>query len=163
MRGSVQIREAVPGDEDALAALNAFVQEFHLAHNPAFFKQADLAEVAAWFCELLETPAARIWLAEQEGTPVGYALALLRERPANAFCHARRWIEIDQIGVRAEYRRAGIARGFVDQVLEFARTEEITEIELTSWSFNPGAHKAFRKLGFAPRLMRFGRTLGGEE
>ncbi len=159
----MQIREAVPGDEDALAALNAFVQEFHLAHNPSYFKPADLAEVAAWFGELLATPAARIWIAEQEGTPVGYALALLRERPVNAFCRARRWIEIDQIGVRAECQRAGIARRFVNQVLEFARTEDVTEIELTSWSFNTEAHKAFRQLGFAPRLIRFGRTLGGEE
>ncbi len=156
---SVQIREAVAGDEGALTALNAFVQEFHLAHNPSFFKWADPAEVAGWFRGLIETPAARIWLAEQADAPVGYLVALVRERLENPFCLARRWIEIDQIGVCAAHRRAGIARRLVDRVLEFARAEEITEIELTSWSFNPEAHKAFQRLGFAPRLIRFGQTI----
>ncbi len=158
----VTIREAILGDEDALAELNAFVQEFHRVHNPSFFKQSDAGEVASWFRGLLALPEARIWLAEQDGAAVGYVVAQLRERPANPFCLARRWIELDQIGVRAACRRAGIARRLVDRVLGFARAEAITEVELSSWSFNPEAHQAFQKLGFAPRIVRFGRTLDGE-
>lgn len=155
----VMIREAVPGDEDVLAELNAFVQEFHVVNNPSFFRPTDAVEVASWFRGLIETPGARIWIAEQGGSAVGYVVALLRERPANPFCLARRWIELDQIGVRAACRRAGIARRLVDQVLSFARAEAVTEVELSSWSFNPEAHQAFQKLGFAPRIVRFGRTL----
>jgi len=152
---TVRIRKAVVGDENALAELNDFVQEFHVAHNPSYFKRADLSEVALWFLGLLEKPNVRIWIAEQDGTHAGYAAVFLHERPASPFCHKRRWIEIDQIGVRQEYRCSGIGRRLVDQTLRFAREENIEDVELTSWCFNGDAHKAFQKIGFTPRLIRF--------
>jgi len=156
---TVRIQKAVVGDENALAELNAFVQEFHVAYNPSYFKRTDPAEVALWFRGLLEKPTVRIWIADQDGTYAGYAIVFLHERPANPFCLARRWIEIDQIGVRKEYRCSGIGRSLVEQALRFARDENIEDVELTSWSFNSDAHKAFQKIGFTPRLIRFGQKV----
>lgn len=156
---NVRIREAVLGDEDSLAALSAFVQEYHRTQEPSCFKRAVPAEVAAWFRGSIEESTATIWIAEQEGTPVGYVVAVQNERSANPFCLLRRWIEIEQIGVRPECRRSGIGRRLVDQVLQFARTENIADIELTSWCFNTDAHRAFQKLGFAPKVIRFARKV----
>jgi GNAT superfamily N-acetyltransferase len=142
---NVRIREAVLGDEDSRAALSAFVQEYHRTQEPSCFKRAVPAEVAAWFRGSIEESTATIWIAEQEGTPVGYVVAVQNERSANPFCLLRRWIEI--------------GRRLVDQVLQFARTENIADIELTSWCFNTDAHRAFQKLGFAPKVIRFARKV----
>jgi ribosomal protein S18 acetylase RimI-like enzyme len=57
---------------------------------------------------------------------------------------------------------SGIGRQLVDQVLRLARTENIADVELTSWCFNTEAQAAFRKLGFAPKVIRFARKLGAE-
>ena len=154
---NVQIRAAISGDEKTLAALNAFVQEFHVMHNPSYFKPADIREVSAWFRELIGKPTVRIWIAEEGGKPVGYASVFLHDRPENPFCYARQWMEIDQVGVLPEYRRSGIGRRLVQHVVEAAGEEHIHDIELNSWCFNDGAHEAFRRLGFAPRIVRFGR------
>ena len=151
------IRLAVAGDEGTLAELNAFVHELHVAQNPAHFKPADRQEVAAWFRSLIEKPTVSIWLAEQDGVAAGYVSALVYERPETPFSRARKWLEIDQIGVRAECRRNGIARRLVERVVQSAREKGIRDVELTSWCFNENAQAAFRRLGFVPKYVRFTR------
>jgi GNAT superfamily N-acetyltransferase len=150
------IRRAARGDEGALAELNAFVQELHVLGNPAYFKPSVHEEVSAWFRSLLEKSTVKIWIAEGDGVPVGFASTFLHERAENAFCRSRRWLEIDQIGVRPEWRRKGIARALVQVVLGAAKAESVHDVELSSWVFNDGAHEAFRRLGFTPRVVRFG-------
>jgi len=154
---SVTIRRAILGDEPVLAELNAFVHDFHVGENPAYFKPTIHQDVATWFRGLFEQPSVRIWIAEGGGAAVGYVIALLRERPENVFGRSRRWLEIDQIGVRPGHRRMGIGRALVHLVLEAADHDGIRDVELSTWVFNSGAQEAFRRLGFTPQVVRFGR------
>ena len=154
---SVNVRQATVDDVDDLVALSRCVQELHVAHRPDTFKDADSDYVAEWFNSKLQDPAVRAWIAESDGRPVGYVLAINHDRPENTFCFARRFCEIDQIGVLPAFRRKGIARLLVHQVLEYVQSEDITDVELTSWSFNSEAHDAFRALGFTDKVVRFER------
>jgi GNAT superfamily N-acetyltransferase len=156
---STTIRAAVLGDEALLAVLNGFVHELHVANRPEYFKPTRAEHVSAWFRSLLQKPAVLIWIAEEDGVPVGYVLALLHEREENPFCSARRWCEIDQLAVDDRWRRRGIARTLVQRALTEVRRRGIREVEMSSWSFNEAAHDAFRRLGFAPQVIRFGLTL----
>ena len=153
-------RAAVAGDERVLAELNASVQDLHVTNAPAYFKPAALDDVAAWFRELLDKPTTWIWIAERDGEAVGYVLAVVQDRAENAFVRPRQWVEIDQIAVRPDHHRKGLARALVDAVLRAAEAHEIGEVELTCWDFNRDAQEAFRRLGFTPRLARFGKRLG---
>ena len=152
----VVTRRAVLGDEEVLAELNAVVHDLHVANAPGYFKPTVPGEVAARFRGLLETPAVRIWIADAGGAAAGYVAVFLRERPENLFCHPRRWLEINEIAVRPERRRAGVARALVELVLQAADADEIAEVELSTWVFNSEAQEAFRRLGFTPRVVRFG-------
>ena len=154
---NVTIRRAVVGDEQALTRLNAFVHDLHVASKPLYFKPAVPEDVAAWFKGLLERSTVRIWIAERDGTAVGYVSVFLRERGENIFGHARQWLELDQIGVHPDDRRGGIGRALVDVVLQAAETDRIRDVELSSWAFNKGAQQAFRRLGFTPTVVRFAR------
>jgi GNAT superfamily N-acetyltransferase len=151
------IRRAVVGDERTLTEVNSFVHELHLRQNPTYFRPAELEEVAAWFRGLLESPTVKIWIADAGTVAVGYVSVFWHERAQNPFCRARRWLEIDQVGVHPEWRRQGIGRALVHVALQAARDEDIADVELSSWAFNSGAHEAFRRLGFAPKVVRFGR------
>jgi diamine N-acetyltransferase len=154
------VRRAAAGDESDLADLNAFVQDLHVANNPSYFKRAVPDEVRAWFRDQMRTSTVRIWIAEMNGRAVGYAVVLLHERPENPFCHARRWFEVDQIAVRPQDHRMGIARTLMNHVLEAARAEGVRDVELTTWSFNSDAQRAFARLGFTPKQTRLGRDAG---
>lgn len=147
------------GDEKVLAYLNAVVQEIHVANNPWQFKETILEEVTAWFRDSMRKPNVRVWIAEIGGEPLGYTLVMLHERPESPFCHARKWCEIDQISVLPNHQRMGIARALVGQALDFARAEGVQDVELTTWSFNVQAQLAFQRMGFTPRVARFGRQL----
>lgn len=158
---TVQLRLAVPGDERVLAELNAFVQALHVHSEPSLFKPSSLDEVSAWFAGLIDNPSAQIWMAEEEGQVLGYASMIVHNREENPFCYARRYAEIDQISVRPGHRRRGIGRSLMEHILHTAHSAGIREVELSSWSFNTEAHEAFRRLGFKPRLIRFGRESSG--
>jgi GNAT superfamily N-acetyltransferase len=152
---SANIRPAAIGDEALLAALNDFVQERHLERRPDHFKPTHSAELVAWYRSLLEKSTTRIWIAEEDGLPVGYVLAILHEASENPFVRARRWCEIDQVAVDPSRRRRGIARTLIRSALSWAKTEGILQIEAASWSFNDGAHEMFRRLGFVSKTTRF--------
>jgi GNAT superfamily N-acetyltransferase len=149
------IRPAHGGDVPLLAALNLEVQELHFAERPDHFKPPDAGAIEDWFRRLLLDPAARIWVAERDATPLGYVVAIARERPEGPYCHRVVWWEVDQICVAGTYRRGGIGRALLQTVLEEAERHAITQIELTSWAFNAAAHRAFESLGFVPKTLRF--------
>jgi ribosomal protein S18 acetylase RimI-like enzyme len=127
-----------------------------VANKPTYFKPAIRQDVVIWFRGLLEMPTARIWIAEDRDAAVGYVIALARERSENVFGRSRRWLEIDQIGVRPGHRRSGIGRSLVHAVLQAADGDGIRDVELSTWAFNSGAQRAFRRLGFTPQVVRFG-------
>ena len=108
---TITVRQADVGDVEALVALNRFVQDLHVAHQPDYFKQTDAMLVADWFRCMLRNIAARAWIAESGGCPVGYALTITYDRPENAFCPARRFCEVDQIAVSTAFRRRGVSAG----------------------------------------------------
>ena len=155
------IRQAAIGDEALLADLNRFGQELHLAGRPDHFKPAQSDELARWYRSLLEKPTTRIWIAEEDGSPAGYLLALVHDAPENPFVRARRWFEIDQLAVDPSRRKRGIARALVLQAVSTAKAEGILDIEAASWSFNVGAREMFRRLGFTPKTARFELKLPG--
>jgi GNAT superfamily N-acetyltransferase len=152
---SPNIRPAAIGDEALLAGLNAFVQELHLGRRPDHFRPTQSAGLTTWYRSLLEKATTRIWIAEEDGVPVGYLLAIFHEAPENPFARARRWCEIDQVAVDPSRRRRGIARALILNAVSWAQTEGIPHIEAASWSFNDGAHAMFQRLGFVPKTTRF--------
>lgn len=149
------IRAADSKDVPAVAGLNAEVQDLHVASRPDQFKAAQLNEIAQWLEQLLRNSSARLWVAEVDGEVVGYAAALARERSENPFCPARKWWDIDQLGVQARHRRAGIGRALVHHVVNEARAEGVRDLELNTWAFNQNAREAFTSLGFVPKTVRF--------
>jgi ribosomal protein S18 acetylase RimI-like enzyme len=153
----VTVRRAVSRDAHALAALNRFVHDMHLARRPDYFKPWRADEVTAWFRERLDAPTTAAWIAEADGGPVGYVLTFFHDRGENAFQRPRRWCEIDQIAVDPAWRRRGVGRSLMRAALDEARARAMPEVELASWAFNTDAHAMFRGLGFEPRLVRFER------
>ena len=156
---ATQVREATGADVAILAHLNRAVQDLHVNNLPGYFKPANEAAVAQWFSSQLENPDCRTWIAEIDGAPAGYILTNICIKPENALRVAIRFCEIDQIAVARQFRLRGVARALVERVLEHARAQWISEVELTSWSFNTEAHEAFRALGFTEKILRFGRNI----
>lgn len=159
----VTIRRAGPGDEETLARLNGMVQALHVGARPDVFVPVALEDIAAWFRDALARDTHRAWLADVDGSPAGYVLAVIHERPANPFSLARRWCEIDHLGVTEGMRGRGVAHALVKAAIEWARELGIATMSAQCWSFNVAAQGAFARLGFTPMLVRFERGLDEED
>jgi len=155
----IDVRQASEGDAEVLANLNRYVHELHVNHAPQLFKLVDTTAVSEWFRSMLAKPSVGAWIAESEGSPAGYVLAIVYDRPEHSFCFRRVFYEIDQIAVSPGHRRMGVARELVARVLADAHSRGIRDVELNSWSFNVDAHEAFRALGFRPQMVRFARAV----
>jgi ribosomal protein S18 acetylase RimI-like enzyme len=154
---TIRVRPALPGDEGILGRLNAIVQALHCARRPDYFKTTRDEEVISWFRETLSNPSARSWIAEHDGAPVGYALAIFHDGRDNPFKHGSRWCELDQIAIAPELRRQGAARALVDAVFAEAARQGVSRVETNTWSFNEDALRTFQKLGFVPKVVRLER------
>jgi len=152
---SIQIRDALERDVSALTELSRFVHDIHAEAHPAYFKPFEPRAIAEQFRTRLLRQDTRIRIASLGELPVGYVVVLLRDRPEDARCFARRSCEIEEIAVAASHRRHGVARALIEDVHREARSLGIGGVELASWSFNATAHAAFQALGFAPMLVRF--------
>ena len=149
------IRRAAVGDEELLATLNSFVHDLHVHHRPDHFKRPQRTDMVAWFKSTLEKPTTRALIAEEDDKPVGYVLAIIQYYPGNPSTEARSWLEIDQLAVDPHYRRRGIGRALVFEAIADAKTKGIDKVEAAPWSFNENTHVMFRRLGFAPKAVRF--------
>jgi GNAT superfamily N-acetyltransferase len=153
----IRIRVAAAGDEAILASLGAVVQDLHVGQRPDVFKPTDRRGLEDWFLNTLNVASAKIWIAELGDLPVGYALVIPQRRSENVFCHARRWYEVDQIGVHPEYRRHGVARRLLRHVVEAARADGVPDVELNTWTFNDVARTSFERFGFVSKNVRLER------
>ena len=155
MSVDVTVRRAQIGDVPQLVELNALVQGVHVAAEPTVFKPTRAGEVAAWFTAGLESGSLLSWVAADRAEVVGYITVLAQQRDAHAFCHARAWWQIDQLGVRPEWRRRGIARALLRAVAAEAGRAGVTQLQLSTWSFNAEALETWGHLGFEPQATRF--------
>ena len=159
MSGEIRIRLAALDDEAILASLSADVHEQHVSQRPDVFKPVDVPDLQRWFRDKLLSGDAKIWIAQIGDIPVGYALAIKQHRVENVFCYERRWYEIEQVGVRPQYRRRGIGRSLLNHVVEFAKADGVSDIELNTWAFNDRARASFERLGFVSRNVRLERSV----
>jgi len=157
MPDEMQMRTAGPGDARVLARLCAEVQALHARQRPDVFKDTDAATLEAWFRAVLAEGSATAWIGAVGGEAAGYVLVREERRPGNAFCHDRRWLEVDQIHVHPTFQRRGVARALLGRAAAFAAAAGVHEVELNAWHFNGPARSAFARLGFRVKTLRFAR------
>ena len=156
------IRSASRADVEALLPLKAALHERHVIERPDIFKAMSERALSEWLRDRLADDATDVWIAEEEGEPVGYLMAARRERGETSYSLARRWCEIDEVAVEASHRRGGVARALIERAAAEARASGMPSVELTTWSFNEPAQRAFMAVGFEPMILRYElREAGG--
>ena len=151
----LRIAPAFAADAATIAHLSRHVHQLHLDNLPHFFRQSTDAEVEAALGRMLAQANVRAFIAYMDDAPAGYVLAMVNERPANEFCHARRYVLVDQISVEPEWARQGIGQQLVQAVVDYARSIGVHELEAHVWAFNDRSQAFFQAFGFAPKTRQF--------
>lgn len=150
----MKIRTATIEEAPLIASLGANVQRLHHEQRPDWFKPADETATVDWYREMLMNPAATIYLAEDADEVIGFAVAVVHQRPDSPFGRAQTVLEVDQIGVTPSRRRRGVGHALFTAIRELADQVSAERIVLTTWSFNVEAHGFFEAEGLATELNR---------
>lgn len=136
-------------DYELLAMLNKEVQELHHSLYPNIFKPYNQEDVTSFFKEILEQNTTKAFVAYAGKEVTGYMLLFLKEVPENPFQYLQRFILIDQIGVKSEFRNNGIGELLLGKVYEITKEQHFKMIRLNHWTMNNDARSFFSKHGFS--------------
>jgi ribosomal protein S18 acetylase RimI-like enzyme len=141
-----------------LAELNRWGHDVHLEAEPEIYREPRREDVVRWFEERLADDATEIYVAAQDGEPVGYVVSKIEHRPAHPFSHARSRVHVDQLAVAPQARRHGHGRALMAAVHERARAHGVSSVELGVRAFNSAALRFYEALGYAPKSLNLGRA-----
>lgn len=92
----MEIRRATADDLDSLLALQREVQELHVAAHPEIYREPVDAELRRAMLKFFDRADAVVFLAEENGATLGFAVVILEDRGENPFRFAARVAHVDQ-------------------------------------------------------------------
>jgi GNAT superfamily N-acetyltransferase len=137
-RLELTIRRLGPGDGSVLALIAREAPDFDLAGRTS--SEQPLAPDDA--AEYLVDADVLHWIAEMEGRVVGELLCHLLRMPSGSGAE----LLLYSIGVRESYRRQGVGRALVEEMIRWMRHEGIPEVWVLA--DNPGAEAFYAACGF---------------
>ena len=144
----MNIREAKHSDLDALVELNQDVQELHVGLRPSVFKPTRNHDMSSGLSAFISGDHFQTFIAEHDGSAIGYAIAEVRHQDENAFKLSRDYLLIHQIAVAPDHRRKGVATALLEHARDLARQEGIARLQIDVYSANHDARAFYASQGF---------------
>lgn len=144
-----RVRPARPQEIDRVAALWALITDHHAVLDPLFrMRRGPVAE--GELRELLRAirrdPDAEIFVYDEVATTVG--LCIVRIDRAPPIMEETERAEISDVGVRAEWRRRGIARRLVEAAQAWVHERGVARIEIQVARGNAEGQAFWRAMGY---------------
>ena len=145
----MHIRLAEQKDLDKINELRRQVNELHVKGKPEVFKPGFPQELEDYIHAIWDDPEKEIVVAETDGAVCGFAVLHHMHRPPTPYMAERNYLDVDECGVDAAYRRQGVATALIAFIRDYARDKGFHRIELNMWEFNRDALAFYEAAGFS--------------
>lgn len=147
------IREATYADVEDLERMRLALQVHFVEANPHLVALSTQrrATLKDFYHDLIKNPQARVLVAQEASAPQQIGIAVGRIVAHEEFEPAV-WGHIDDVWVEPTYRRRGICRMLIAQLLEFFERARIEVLVLDYVIGNTEAEGTRRQFGFQPVL-----------
>ncbi|QGX40763.1 GNAT family N-acetyltransferase [Permianibacter aggregans] len=142
----MQIQEAKEEQLYAIARLAVQTQEAHVKAYPDRYQVISFSD--AFDALRAQLGGHRILVATDAGAVLGYLIVEYIDVKGNKFLKPRRYCYLQQIGVAASNRKAGVGRKLIEHLRTVCTSQGIQDIELDVWAFNTSAAQFFTACGF---------------
>lgn len=155
---AVQIRRATVRDIKAILPIWGELASYHAALDPAFTPAADWPrEYSAYLRTLMSREDAFAVVARDAENVIGYAVGRISTLPP--FFANRHRGYIHDVFTHERFRRQGIGRRLVAELLAWFRDRDVQVVELTVAANNPDALPFWQRLGFRTYMHQMKKVL----
>lgn len=157
------VRPAIAADYAAIRDLLHDSDAYHARHMPARARApAEPRFTREEVAELLANDQCLLLVADAHGAVAGFLEASLRH-PSVPDETDTPWCGVNNLAVRKDVRRQGIGSALLRSAECWARSKGVTQLRLTVYEFNAGAHAFYRRLGYATHARELIRFLDEED
>jgi GNAT superfamily N-acetyltransferase len=152
------IRSAVADD---LETLLEFEKGIMLVERPidVTIKEGDIHyyDLAA----LIESPDAEVVVAEMDGELIGSGYARILQ--AKPFLKHQQYAYLGFMYVKPGHRGKNVNKKIIEALQQWSLSKNVTELRLEVYHHNPGAIRAYEKVGFMPLMLEMRMELKPEK
>lgn len=127
------------------------VGDVHHRIRPDLFRSGAIKYTETDLEALLAEESSPVFVAEEDGSVLGYCFCQLREYRDSTVLTDRKEIYIDDLCVEEACRGRGIARALYGYVTDWAKEIGCTYVTLNVWQGNENAMKFYEKMGMRRR------------
>jgi len=154
------IRRAERRDTESLGRLGAMLMHTHYAFDPQRFlapREGTERGYASFLDDMLDSPGAAIFVAEEDGEIAGYVFAALEPLSWKELRGPAGYIH--DVAVREGSRRHGIAAQLMQVAIDWVREQGAPRVLLGTAAQNTQAQALFHRLGFRDTMIEMTREL----
>ena len=150
----LRIRRAVQSDLEILDKLLYEVHKVHSDARPDLFKPGAKKYTDEELKEIIQDDLRPIFVAEKEGTVLGYAFCVHQQHISNNNMTDVKTFYIDDLCVDENARNEHVGSTLYRYVLDYAKDHGYYNVTLNVWADNVNAVKFYEKLGL--RIQKIG-------
>lgn len=143
----LRIRRAVQSDLEILDKLLYEVHKVHSDARPDLFKPGAKKYTDEELKEIIQDDLRPIFVAEKEGTVLGYAFCVHQQHINNNNMTDVKTLYIDDLCVDENARNEHVGSTLYRYVLDYAKDHGYYNVTLNVWADNVNAVKFYEKLG----------------
>ena len=153
---NLKIREAIANDYLDINNLVIEVHNLHVKNRADVFIAVENPLPKAQFEDLLNREDTKLFVVENTDNNdlVAYSIVQMMATPILPIVSQSRFVHIDNFCIKANYKRNGIGKLLFQFIVDYAKSEKVSSLQLTVWEFNQDAIEFYEALGMNTRTRK---------
>jgi len=152
---NLKIREAKSNDYAEVCKLTMEVYKLHLENRPDVYLDIANPLEKESYDELLSLSNVKLFIVENDDNKKLIAYSVIQIMTTkNPIYISQAFVYIDDFCVKSNFKRIGIGRLLFSHIVDYAKVENATSLQLNAWEFNKEAVKFYEAMGMSTRNRR---------
>jgi len=149
---NLKIREANNNDYNEVYKITMEVHKLHLKNRPDVYLDIDNPLGKEYFNDLLNSINTKVFLVEDTDRKELMAYSIIQIMTTkNPIYIPKTFVYVNDFCVKSNFKRNGIGKLLFSHIVDYAKTENATSLQLNVWEFNKDAIKFYEQLGMSTR------------
>lgn len=150
---NLKVREAIVNDYIDISSLVLEVHNLHVKNRPDVFLEVDNPFLKEQFEDLLNSNDTKLFVVENvDNKDLGaYCIVKIMSTPCLQIIIQNRFAYIDNFCVKDSYKRNGVGKLLFQHIVDYAKSEGASSLQLSVWEFNQDAINFYEAVGMSMR------------